>query len=97
VKLLFVVLLILLVLLQYRLWFGDSNLRAVRAHELRIEELQQEAARRKQKNQLLEAEVLDLKNGLDAVEEHARQDLGMIRKGETFFQVIEPRPAKDNQ
>ena len=96
-KLLFVVLLILLVLLQYRLWFGDSNLRAVRAHELRIEELQQEAARRKQKNQLLEAEVLDLKNGLDAVEEHARQDLGMIRKGETFFQVIEPRPAKDNQ
>ncbi len=96
-KLLVAVLLILLGLLQYRLWFGDSNVREVRAYQQRIEELQQEAERRKQRNLLLEAEVLDLKNGLDAVEERARQDLGMIKKGETFFQVIEPRPAKDKQ
>lgn len=96
-KLVVVVLLILLSLLQYRLWFGDSNVPKVRAYQLRIEELQQETARRKQRNQLLEAEVLDLKTGLDAVEERARQNLGMIRKGETFFQVIKPRPAKAKQ
>jgi cell division protein FtsB len=97
VKLLVVVLLILLGLLQYRLWFGDSNLRQVRIYQQQIEELQQEGARRKQRNQLLEAEVLDLKNGLEAVEERARQDLGMIKKGETFFQVIEPRPTNNGE
>jgi len=67
VKLLIAVLLILFVLLQYRLWFGDGIFWEVRAYQQRIDELQQEAARRKQRNQLLEAEVLDLKNGLDAV------------------------------
>ena len=93
-KLLVVVLLILLGLLQYRLWYGDSNVREVRAYQQRIEKLQQEADRRQQRNQLLEAEVLDLKNGLDAVEERARKDLGMIKEGETFFQVIEPPSGK---
>ena len=93
-KLLVVVLLILLGLLQYRVWYGDSNVREVRAYQQRIEKLQQEADRRQQRNQLLEAEVLDLKNGLDAVEERARKDLGMIKEGETFFQVIEPPSGK---
>ena len=93
-KLLVVVLLILLGLPQYRLWYGDSNVREVRAYQQRIEKLQQEVDRRQQRNQLLEAEVLDLKNGLDAVEERARKDLGMIKEGETFFQVIEPPSGK---
>ncbi|MGB5305570.1 MAG: septum formation initiator family protein, partial [Gammaproteobacteria bacterium] len=40
-------------------------------------------------NEALNAEVLDLKQGLDAIEEHAREDLGMVKDGETFYQVVE--------
>lgn len=80
---------LLLCLLQYRLWFGDGNLFEVHRLQQRIEELRREAARLRERNSALEAEVLDLKQGLEAVEERARRDLGMIREGETFFQVIE--------
>ena len=46
-----------------------------------------------ERNRRLEAQVLDLQNGLDAYEEKARQELGMIKKGETFFQIVTPQPA----
>jgi len=76
-------------LLQYRLWFGDGNLREVGRMQTRIVELKQEGERRKQRNAALEAEVNDLKRGTEAIEESARQNLGMIREGEIFVQIVD--------
>lgn len=79
----------LTIMLQYRLWFGDGNLLALHRMQGRIETLRTEVEKRQQRNAALEAEVRDLKLGSDAIEEQARYDLGMIRRGETFVQVIQ--------
>ncbi|MGH8549490.1 MAG: cell division protein FtsB [Methylococcales bacterium] len=84
------VLVVLLALLQYKFWFGDTGVRKVRQYEQRIESLGEELKEIRSRNAALQAEVDDLKNGMAAVEERARRDLGMIRKNETFFQIIEP-------
>ena len=84
-------LVVLLVGLQYRLWFGDGgvaevvNLRAV------IETQQEENERLYARNRDLEAEVIDLKTGLETIEYRARRDLGMTRRDETFYQIVERR------
>lgn len=83
-------LVLLVIVLQYRLWFGDGGIRDVQ--NLR-EELQRETEftqALKDRNQTLEAEVQDLKQRLGALEERARTDLGMIREGETFYQHSSP-------
>lgn len=87
---LLITLLLLLAALQYRLWFGEANLRLVWTLEQEIEQQQAENQTLSQRNKQLEAEVQDLKNGLSALEERARSELGMIREGETFFQLVEP-------
>ena len=51
----------------------------------------------RERNQALEAEVQDLKQGLGAIEERAREELGMIKEGETFYQIIEEPVATDEQ
>jgi cell division protein FtsB len=88
------ILLVCLLVLQYRLWVGDGSLAEV--HDLKEEMAAQKAelARLRTRNQALEAEVQDLRSGLDALEERARTDLGMIKQGETFLQVIEPPSGK---
>ena len=88
-KKLLVLLVILLVFLQYSLWFGDGSLQDVWRLHKDVEQQRQENAVLRERNEALEAEVLDLQQGLEAIEEHAREDLGMIKKGETFYQVIE--------
>lgn len=82
--------LLILALLQYRLWFGDGNIKEFQRLNERIEDLKQESLKRRERNASLEAEVMDLKQGQDAIEERARQDLGMIKEGETFIQVFSP-------
>ncbi len=82
---------VLLCLLQYRLWYGDANIAEVQQYKRRIKELKQQAVVFQARNEALRAEVRDLKQGIEAIEERARQDLGMIKKGETFFQIIEPQ------
>jgi cell division protein FtsB len=85
-------LLILLIgLLQYKLWFGDGNVLEFQRLNDRIAELRLEGAKRRERNAALEAEVMDLKQGLDAVEERARHELGMVMEGEQFVQVIDPQ------
>jgi len=80
---------VLLLLLQYRLWFSHDGLPAM-LHMHRTVELQrQENTELEERNQVLAAEVQDLKSGLDALEERARNELGMIKSDETFFQIIE--------
>ncbi len=71
--------------LQYRLWLGEGNLPSVWALQQTIDLQQREIDKLKFRNQALRAEVDDLKKGLSALEERARSELGMIRKGETFF------------
>jgi len=83
----------LTVLIQYPLWFGKGGW-------LRVAELEREVQAQRDRNTALtarnavmDAEVRDLKEGLDAVEELARFELGMVRKDEVFFQVVEPHQA----
>ncbi|MFC6670029.1 cell division protein FtsB [Marinobacterium aestuariivivens] len=86
-----VFLLLMLVGLQYRLWFGEANLREILALKEAISEQQQANEKLLERNRQLEAEVQDLKQGLAALEERARSEMGMIREDETFIQLIEPR------
>jgi len=83
------ILLALFALLQYRLWFGDGSWPRAEAAKAAFEMQETENARLEQRNAALEAEVLDLKTGLDAIEERARSDLGLIKQGETYFQIID--------
>lgn len=88
-KILISVFVLLLLMLQYKLWFGDGNMREVWQLRDSIEAQKQENEDLRQRNAALEAEVQDLKQGMEAIEERARSELGMIKKDETFFQVIE--------
>ena len=75
--------------LQYRLWFGEGNRHLVEEQQVQLDKLTQEAKEKKERNDALYAEVIDLKTGKDSIEERARYELGMIKENETFFQVVE--------
>ncbi len=82
----------LLLLLQYRLWISEEGWREVWGLRAAIHLQREDNARLLERNQRLDAEVLDLKEGLDAAEEIARTDLGMIGPGETLYQIAAPDP-----
>ncbi|MDZ7749550.1 MAG: cell division protein FtsB [Halofilum sp. (in: g-proteobacteria)] len=84
------VLLALLVVLQYRLWLAEGGLVEVHRLEQQVAAQAARNERLRERNRALAAEVRDLKQGLDAVEARARAELGMVREGETFYQVVEP-------
>jgi cell division protein FtsB len=81
---------VLLVYLQYRLWLGDGGLMELWNIHQEVEAQREENARLRERNEALNAQVLDLKQGLDAIEERAREDMGMVKQGETFYQLVEP-------
>ncbi len=89
------ILLGVLALLQLRLWFSDDGVREVRRLQGAVQEQEEKNAELRARNEQLAAEVKDLKEGLAAVEERARSDLGMIGANETFYQVVPPEPARD--
>ena len=80
---------LLLVLLQYRLWFGNGSMTEVHHLEDQISQVQQENNDLKERNLSLAAEVYDLKQGQDAIEERARSEMGMIKYDETFYQIVD--------
>ncbi len=84
-----VALLLLLLILQYQLWVGDGSVAEVIALKRSIEHQRQENQRLRERNLALNAEVKDLKTAMDAIEERARLELGMIREGEVFYRVVE--------
>jgi cell division protein FtsB len=93
-KWLALVLIALLIGLQIKLWVGDGGMRDLRAIRERVAEQQSENGKLKQRNDALHADVEDLKHGRDAVESRARSQLGLIKPGEVFYQVvIGPAPA----
>jgi len=88
------VLLLLLGLLQYRLWFAEGSLAEQKRLEAAIGELESVNKQLRERNRKLEADVLELKSGYEGIEARARSELGMIREGEVFYQVT---PADDNK
>ena len=88
-KILIVVLVLLITALQYRLWLGDGSISQIIAYQKRLDDLKFQVEEKRQRNEALYAEVVDLRKGLEALEERARDELGMIKQNETFFQVIE--------
>jgi cell division protein FtsB len=74
---------------QYRLWVGDASLAQIREAKKHLEALSKEAQEKKERNDSLYAEVIDLRKGTETIEERARYELGMIKENETFFQVLE--------
>jgi len=90
VKIIALVLLVLLVWLQYKIWLQDGGIPEVVLLQEEVEEVKTEVKKLHDRNLSLDAEVKDLKKGLDAIEERARSEMGMIKEGEVYYQVIEP-------
>ena len=88
-KIIVLILLVLIGHLQYRLWFGDGSINEINTYQAKLDELKIQVDEKKHRNDRLYAEVLDLRKGQEAVEERARDELGMIKSSETFIQVIE--------
>ena len=88
-KWLFAVLLMLFAALQYRLWYGEGSLAHAAQLERDIKQQQAENDRMRERNRILDVEVEELKTGLDTIEERARNDIGLIKKDETFFMILD--------
>ena len=91
----FALLILMLLGLQYRLWVGEGSLAEVRALKKKLQQQQQELHELEKTNQALRAEVESLKKDDAAIEARARRELGMIREGETYFQLIRPKGNSD--
>ena len=91
-RLLMVIVLTLLVALQIRLWSGDNGIAELRDLKQDIERQQATNQQLAQRNQLLHADIHDLRNAQDAVEERARNELGLIKQDETFFRLVRLGP-----
>ena len=81
-----------IILLQYRIWLSDDGVRQVTELHRAVAAQRAENEQLAERNRQLAAEVRDLKTGLDALEERARSDLGMIARNETFYQVVPATP-----
>ena len=86
---LFLILLLLLAGLQYRLWVGNGSLAQVTDLTQQIADQRAENEILLERNRVLDAEVLELKKGMETVEERARPELGMIKEGETLYQLAQ--------
>ena len=95
-KKIILLLIVLLVLLQYKIWLGDGGIPRILQLQEEVDTEQVQVDMLKERNQALDAEVQDLKKGLDAIEERARSDLGMIGQGEVYYQVIDKKPTMDS-
>lgn len=84
----------LIVLIQYPLWLGKGGWVRVWEVDRQFEAQRGRNAQLQVRNQSLDAEVLDLKQGVDALEERARYELGMIKSNEVFFQIVEKNRAR---
>lgn len=85
------ILILLLIIVAWLRWFGEGGAIDYRQKQQQLKEQIQINKDLKLRNEKLKAEVEDLRNGLDAIEERARSEMGMIKKGETFIQVIEDK------
>lgn len=91
---LLIILIVALILLQLKVWFGEGGYRDVQRLAVRVEEQARENEELALRNRELQAEVEDLRQGLDAIEERARSELGMVKENEEFYQVV---PGRKNE
>ena len=89
-----IILAALIVALQYPLWIGKGSWLRVLELDQGLEQQRVATARLKARNEAADAEVRDLKQGYDAIEERARMELGMIKRDEVFYQVVVPATPK---
>lgn len=82
------ILIVLLAALQARLWFGKNSISDYREMQTNIDVMQQQNANLRQRNALLKADIEDLELGIDSMEERARNELGLIKEGETFYRIL---------
>ena len=94
VKPLAIALAALVVALQYPLWVGKGSWLRVWELDRSLAQQHEATAKLKARNDTLDAEVRDLKQGFDAIEERARLELGMIKRDEVFYQVVSLTPPK---
>lgn len=87
-------LVIFIILLQYPLLFGTSSILNIWRLNKQISAQEKENQKLEKRNLALEAEVVDLQRGLDAVEERARSELGMVKNKETFYHIVEQKKKK---
>ncbi len=90
-------LIVLILLLQYPLWFGDTGWLRLLSDDRKVEEQRQLNDKLRQRNAAFAAEVQDLKQGKDAIEERARSELGMIRPGEIYVRVVGSTVSRESQ
>jgi cell division protein FtsB len=83
-----IVLITLLVIVQAQLWFGRGSLRNVAELERELQQEKQANEEARRVNEQLSAEVNDLKEGLNMVEERARHELGMVKPNEIYVQIV---------
>jgi cell division protein FtsB len=83
-----------ILLLQYPLWLGKGGWLRVWGLERQVQEQRQANAVLGQRNAALDAEVRDLKQGFEAIEERARYELGLVKQDEIFFQVVPAKPTE---
>lgn len=86
-----IVLFLLIAALQYPMWLGKGGWLKVRELDRQLDAARQTTSTLKARNERLDADVRDLKTGVEAIEERARFDLGMMRQEEVFFQLQSPR------
>ena len=88
-KIFIAIIILLIVHFQYRIWVGDGSIAQIDAYQQRLDDLKKQVEEKRERNEALYAEVLDLRKGQEAIEERARDELGMIKEDETFFYVLE--------
>lgn len=85
----FLILVLTLIGVQYKLWLGDGSVRQWQQLEQKTTEKTEENETLLARNQALEADIMELKQGDQALEEQARYELGMVKEGEVYYQVVE--------
>ena len=88
-KVLILALLVVLAGLQSRLWLGEGSVAHVNTLQAKVSRKVAENSVKVQRNKILRAEIIELKRGLESIEEKARSEFGLIKEGETFFLLIE--------
>lgn len=83
------ILMIFLLFLQYEIWSTDGGLSQVWRTKQTITVIENQNKELQEKNMVLAADVNDLKKGDESIEEHARLDMGMIKKDEIFYQIVD--------
>ncbi len=90
---LFAILVAILVVLQYRLWIAEGSLAEQQRLKRQVEEYTRVNEALRERNAVLEREVMELKTGKQGLEQRAREQLNLVREGEVYYQLVDEQPA----